>query len=357
MLWEKYKKFHCVFQVSKRFRHTAVNFSVSTNGCHIFRLNYLLKGVFHMYSANKIIEEVKKAIVGKDEILQLVLCSMLAGGHILLEDVPGVGKTTIALAFSRVLGLDYKRIQFTPDVMPSDVTGYTVYKKETNRNVYVPGAAMCNLLLADEINRASSKTQSALLEVMAEGNLTVDGKTMPVPKPFFVIATQNPTGSAGTQPLPESQLDRFLVRLSVGYPDQQDEVEMMKRKSRTQSLDHLNTVMDPATLEQIIQETRKIHVTDEMYYYIASLTEWTRNQPSVQLGVSPRGTLALMDMAKAVALLNNRNYMIPRDVYGSFLPVCAHRIILSSRARINGITEEQVLKKALSSVPAPKMAN
>lgn len=310
-----------------------------------------------MYSANKIVEEIKKAIVGKDEIIQMVLASMLAGGHILLEDVPGVGKTTIALAFSKVMGLDYKRIQFTPDVMPSDITGYSVYKKETGKNAFIPGAAMCNLLLADEINRASSKTQSALLEVMAEGNITVDGNTMPVPKPFFVIATQNPVGSAGTQQLPESQLDRFLVRLSVGYPDQRDEVEMLKRKSQVQPLDHLNCVMAPDLLLQLQQEVRKIHVTDEMYYFITSLVEWTRNQPSIQLGVSPRGTLALTDMAKSIACLNNRNYVIPRDVFVAFLPVCAHRIVLSSRARINGITEEQVLKKALSSVPAPKMAN
>ncbi|MDO4572893.1 MAG: MoxR family ATPase, partial [Clostridia bacterium] len=270
-----------------------------------------------------------------------------------LEDVPGVGKTTMALAFSRAMDLSYKRMQFTPDVMPSDITGYTTLQMGGVAGAYVPGAAMCNLFLADEINRASSKTQSALLEVMEEGSITVDGVTHPVPKPYLVIATQNPVGSSGTQPLPESQLDRFMVRLSMGYPDRRSEMEMLRRHQNAVSLDSVNRVVSPSELAAMQHEVESVFVSDALYAYIAALAAWTRAQPSIRLGVSPRGAIALLRMSKSCAYLMGREFLIPQDVQTVFENVCAHRILLSARARVSGVSAEQLAQRALTQVQAP----
>jgi len=306
-----------------------------------------------MQQVQEIVNQVRKVVVGKDAVIASILTAMLAQGHVLLEDVPGVGKTTMALAFSRAMDLSYKRMQFTPDVMPSDITGYTTLQLGGGGGTYVPGAAMCNLFLADEINRASSKTQSALLEVMEEGSITVDGVTHPMPQPYLVIATQNPAGSSGTQPLPDSQIDRFMVRLSMGYPDRRSEVEMLRRHQNAVSLDSVARVVSPQDLAAMQREVESIYVSDALYGYIAGLAAWTRTQPAIRLGVSPRGTLALLRMSKAAAYLSNRDYLLPQDVQAVFESVCAHRILLSPRALVSGISEQQLVKRALSQVQAP----
>ncbi len=306
-----------------------------------------------LQQVQEIITQVRKVVVGKDAVIGSILMAMLAQGHVLLEDVPGVGKTTMALAFSRAMDLSYKRMQFTPDVMPSDITGYTTLQTGGAAGTYVPGAAMCNLFLADEINRASSKTQSALLEVMEEGSITVDGVTHAVPQPYLVIATQNPAGSSGTQPLPESQLDRFMVRLSMGYPDRRSEVEMLRRHQATAPLDSVNRVITPRDLAAMQREVESTFVSDVLYAYIAELAAWTRTQPAIRLGVSPRGAIALLRMSKAAAYLSGREYLIPQDVQAVFESVCAHRILLSPRALVSGISEQQLIKRALSQVQAP----
>ena len=308
-----------------------------------------------MSQVHEIISQVKKVVVGKDAVIGRILMAMLAGGHVLLEDVPGVGKTTMALAFSRAMDLSYKRMQFTPDVMPSDVTGYTTLLTGGAAGDYVPGAAMCNLFLADEINRASSKTQSALLEVMEEGNITVDGITHPVPKPFLVIATQNPVGSSGTQPLPESQMDRFMIRLSMGYPDKKNEIEILRRHQNTVSLDSVHKVVSPADLLAMQRSVESVYVADPIYQYISALAGWTRAQSSIRLGVSPRGSIALLRMSKSCAFLSGRDYVVPQDVQLVFENVCSHRVFLSPRARVSGLTEQQLLKRALSQVSAPSV--
>ncbi len=306
-----------------------------------------------MQQVQEIINQVRKVVVGKDAVIGSILMAMLAGGHVLLEDVPGVGKTTLALAFSRAMELSYKRMQFTPDVMPSDITGYTTLQMGGASGTYVPGAAMCNLFLADEINRASSKTQSALLEVMEEGSITVDGVTHPVPQPYLVIATQNPAGSAGTQPLPESQLDRFMVRLSMGYPDRRSEMEMLRRHQNAVTLDDVERVVTPAELAAMQREVDGVFVSDTLYAYITALAAWTRTQPSIRLGMSPRGTIALLRMAKSCAYLSGRDFLVPQDVQTVFENVAAHRILLSPRARVSGVGEQQLAQHALAKVPAP----
>lgn len=303
--------------------------------------------------ANRIIEEVKKAIVGKDEIVEKVLLAILSGGHVLLEDVPGVGKTTLALSFQKVLGLDYKRIQFTADSVPSDITGFSVYNKNTGGLEYVPGPAMTNILLADEINRASGRTQSALLEVMEEGSMTVDGVTRAVPDPFLVIATQNPSGSAGTQSLPNSQLDRFMVRLHMGYPTAEGLIQLMKDRHHTNPIDSLKTVADRADILNMQKQVEEIFISDEIYVYITDLVEATRNHPMVQLGISPRGALALCRMVKANAYVSGRNYVIPEDVHAVFSDVCAHRMILEAKARIHEVEDTDIIREIAETVPVP----
>jgi len=303
----------------------------------------------------EIIDEVKKAVIGKDAVIIKILLAILSKGHILMEDIPGVGKTTMALSFSKVLSLDYNRVQFTPDVLPTDVTGFTVYNKNTGIFEYRPGASMCNLLLADEINRTSSKTQSALLEIMEEGRVTVDGTTHELPKPFIVIATQNPIGSVGTQALPESQLDRFMIKLSMGYPDVASEVEILKAKSNYNPLDHVQAVVNAEDLQILQQETENIYVDDKIYNYIVRLADATRKHPMIKLGISPRGALALMSISKAAALIKGRDYVIPDDIAYILDDVFTHRLILNSNAKINNLSAQQILDEIFRSVSQPQL--
>ncbi len=303
--------------------------------------------------ALEIINEVKKGVVGKDAIIGKVLMVILAQGHILLEDIPGVGKTTLALAFSKAMSLDYKRIQFTPDVMPTDVTGFSIYNKATGALEYKPGAALCNLFLADEINRTSSKTQSALLEVMEEGRITVDGTTHPTPKPYIVIATQNPIGSIGTQMLPDSQLDRFMVRLTMGYPKLNDEVEILKRKQGEDPLETVQMVVDAEDIIAMQNQVDAVFLSNDVYNYIARLVGATRENKLIRLGASPRGSIALTNMAQACAYLSGRDYVVPQDIQYVFLDVIEHRILLNPQARISNVTPGSLLETILKEVPAP----
>lgn len=299
-------------------------------------------------------QEIKKVIVGKDKVIEQVIMAILAKGHILIEDIPGVGKTTLALALSKALQLDYRRMQFTPDILPGDVVGFHIYTRE-GESQYHPGSVLCNLFLADEINRTSSKTQSALLEVMEEGRVTVDGVTRELPKPFIVIATQNPVGSVGTQLLPESQMDRFMVRLSMGYPDISSEIEMLKGRDEGNPLAQVQQVITRRDLVALQQEVERVFIHDAVYEYIAHLVQKTRENQMILLGVSPRGTIALSKMAKAVAYWKNRGYVIPDDVSSVFEAVAAHRMVPSPKARVNRITIQELAAQVLSSVTAPRL--
>ena len=303
----------------------------------------------------QVLGQVRRAVVGKDAVLLWVLAAILARGHILLEDIPGVGKTTMALAFSRVLDLQYSRVQFTPDVLPSDVTGYSVPDPRTGDMQYQPGAVLCNLFLADELNRATSRTQSALLEAMEEGQVTVDGVSHPMPEPFVVIATQNPVGAAGTQLLPDSQLDRFMVRLSLGYPSPKDEAAMVLNRQGGNPLHALRPLMSREQLTVIQDTVEATFVSDSVVNYIVSLITATRKNENILRGASPRATLAVTAMAKAVAQLRGRDYVVPGDVREVFPQTVAHRLILSPRAETQGKTGEDVLLTILDTVPVPKL--
>lgn len=300
-----------------------------------------------------IIREVGKAFMGKDDIVRKVLMTIYAGGHILLEDCPGVGKTTLALAFSKVLGLRFKRIQFTTDTLPSDITGFTVFNQQTGEFEYREGAANCQLLLADEINRTSPKTQSALLEVMEEHSVTVDGQTHVLDTPFLCIATQNPVGAAGTQPLPDSQLDRFMVRLSIGYPSREDQIHIVQAQRTQNPLDDLSPVADATSLIEVQQYLGTVHAGDSVLGYTVDLCQATRELPLVELGVSPRGVGALVRMSRAHALLEQRDYVVPEDVQAVFCDVCAHRLVLRPQARVEGVTSQDLLADVLRQVPPP----
>ena len=302
---------------------------------------------------NDILQEIEKVIVGKNENVEKILMAVLAGGHVLMEDVPGVGKTTTAMTFAKVLGLDTRRVQFTSDTVPSDIIGYSVYDKESGTFVFKPGAVMTNLLLADEINRTSSKTQSALLEAMEELHVTVDGQTYALPKPFVVLATQNPVGSAGTQLLPSSQLDRFMIKLSMGYPDFESQVNILKERHSENPLNKIRAIIDIEKLQELIQETASVEVADVIYEYVTRLTQATREHPLVQLGISPRGALAVCRMAKAYAYLQGRDFVIPEDVETIFGDVCAHRLVLGTKARMMEEKPETVIEAILQSVKMP----
>lgn len=307
-------------------------------------------------AAVDIVNEVRKVVKGKDDIILQVLLAILSRGHILLEDIPGVGKTTLAIAFSKAMQLQYNRVQFTPDVMPSDVTGFSIYKKSTDSFEFQRGAALCNLFLADEINRTSSKTQSALLEVMEEGSVTVDLKTYIAPKPYTVIATQNPIGYAGTQMLPESQLDRFIVRLSMGYPDNESELLILKSK---EGIGREADVRPVASTEEIInmqKETDSVFVHDTIYRYIISIINQTRNHELVELGASPRGTIALMRMSKAKAFISGRDYVTPEDVSYVAVPTLVHRLVLKPKARVSNKTSKDIITEIMQSTKAPKLS-
>lgn len=304
--------------------------------------------------SKQIIEEVGKAFIGKTDLVEKVLMTIYAGGHVLLEDCPGVGKTTLAMAFSKALGLQNKRIQFTPDTLPSDITGFTMYNRESNRFEYRDGAANCQLLLADEINRTSPKTQSALLEVMEEHTITVDGKTHALPTPFLCIATQNPLGSAGTQPLPESQLDRFMVCLSIGYPTLENQMKILNAQRYSNPLLDLHPVTDAGNIIEVQNYLASVRLADPVLKYAIRLCEATRVHPLVELGISPRGVAALVKMVRANAVLRERNYVVPEDVQNVFLDVCAHRLVLRPQARVDGLTAREVLEETLTNVRPPR---
>ena len=301
-----------------------------------------------------ILEQVKKAVVGKDEVLAKVLLAILARGHILLEDIPGVGKTTMALAFSKALALQYNRVQFTPDVMPSDITGFSLFNKLSGKMEYQPGAVLCNLFLADELNRATSRTQSALLQAMEEGEVTVDNLTYAVPQPFVVIATHNPTGAKGTQMLPDSQLDRFMIRLSVGYPDPAAEAEMIRRKQQGLGLDQVQQITSREELLGIRREADQVYIKDALIDYIVKLCTVTRNDQRILQGASPRAALSLTSLAKATAWIQGRDFVLPSDIRFVFAEAIQHRLIW---AQDNQSFRKQraVVEELFASVKAPEM--
>lgn len=301
-------------------------------------------------------KEVSTVIKGKDEVIRKVIMAILASGHVLLEDVPGLGKTTLAKAFSKALGFANKRIQFTPDTMPSDIVGMSIYNEQTNAFEYVEGAAVnCNLLLGDEINRTSSKTQSALLEAMAEGCVTVDGVTHQLLEPFVVMATQNPVTSGGTQALPDSQLDRFMICLSMGYPDAESQLAILKNVSDRDLIEKVQPVMTIEDVKQAKSYVKNMQVNDEILRYIICLCEKTREHEHVELGISPRGVGAVAEMAKSFALCEGRTYVVPDDVLAIFPDVCAHRLILNTKARRENVTAYEILEEIAQQTEKPKL--
>ncbi|MCI8962486.1 MAG: MoxR family ATPase [Eubacterium sp.] len=297
--------------------------------------------------------EINKVVKGKADVVDKVLCAMLAGGHILLEDIPGVGKTTLAMTIAKAMALTYRRVQFTPDVLPSDIVGFSMYNAQTKDFEYREGAVFANLFLADEINRTSPKTQSALLEAMEEEKVTVDGVEHPLPVPFTVIATENPVGSSGTQMLPESQLDRFMVCLSMGYPAHEDAVNILKNDGSKPLLD-LREIMTVSEWQALKQRTENCYVSDEMYDYVVRLTEQTRENVYVLLGASPRASIALLRMAKAMAVMRGRDYVVPEDVRDVFYDVFGHRVKLGTKAKAEGMTVIEVLMQVFDGVKVVK---
>ncbi len=299
--------------------------------------------------------EVRKAIVGKDEVIDRTLTAILAGGHILLDDIPGVGKTTMAVAFSKAMGLEFNRVQFTPDVVPSDITGFSMYNKESGSFEYKAGAAMCNFLLADEINRTSSKTQSALLEVMQEGKITVDGVTHEAPLPFIVMATQNPIGAAGTQMLPEAQLDRFMIQISMGYPDIDGQIRILSDRAAEDPMSKVEKVVTADEIMEMKKDVANVYTDVKVLKYIAELAETSRNNEYVKLGLSPRGAIAIMHMAKAGAYMEGRDYITPQDVVKVFYDAARHRVMLNSKAQLNNLTKEDILKEIIEATDTPRV--
>ncbi|MEU1755708.1 MoxR family ATPase [Micromonospora matsumotoense] len=302
--------------------------------------------------AARLAENVNAVVLGKPEVVRLALTALFAQGHVLLEDVPGVGKTTLARAVAATVQGQWRRIQFTPDLLPSDVSGVTIFNQATRGFEFHPGPVFANIVIADEINRASPKTQSALLEVMEERTVTVDGVRHPVPQPFLVVATQNPVEMDGTYRLPEAQLDRFLVKLSVGYPDEAVEVEVL-RGATVRSPDSLQPVTDTATVGEMVRMARRVHIAEPLYGYAVRLATATRQHPQVRVGVSPRGVIALTRAACAYALIDGRGWIMPEDLKALVEPVFAHRLLLTADAQVRGVTAAEVLRQAVASVPVP----
>lgn len=302
-----------------------------------------------------IVNEVKKAVNGKDRAIVTSLLAILANGNILIEDIPGVGKTTMAVAFSKALGLRYNRVQFTPDTLPSDITGFAIYNKDSGKITFNRGAIFCNIFLADELNRTSSRTQAALLEAMEEQQVTVEGHSYPLERPFSVIATQNPAGASGTQLLPDSQTDRFMVRISMGYPDNESECKMLLNRSRKNPLDDVKCVVTREQLVEMQNSVKEVFVKRDIAEYIVALVSATRNSRLIQRGASPRATLSLTDMAKATAYATGKDFVAPNDIQNVFLSTLSHRIILSSESISRRLNSEQVLKHILSKVKAPRI--
>lgn len=301
----------------------------------------------------KITQNVEKVIIGKTDVVQMSLVAMLCNGHVLLEDVPGVGKTMLVRALAKSLGCSFKRIQFTPDLLPTDVTGVSIYNQKTMEFEFRPGPIMGNVILADEINRTSPKTQAALLETMEEGSITVDGVVHTLPKPFFIMATQNPIEYEGTFPLPEAQLDRFLLKLNLGYPKLEDEIDILTNLASKHPIEDISEVISSEQLLHLQQEVKLVHVDESIKKYIVQITEATRKHPSVYLGASPRGSIALFRSAQALAFIRGRHFVVPDDVKHLVKLTLSHRIILKSESRLSGTTVQSVLEGIINGVPVP----
>ena len=308
-----------------------------------------------VYKATQVItQEIGKVIIGKDDVVRKVLMSVLANGHILLDDVPGVGKTSLAVALGRTLGMNYNRIQFTPDVLPSDIVGFSVFNKDKDSFVYMPGVLNnTNLVLADEINRTSSRTQAALLEAMEEHQVTVDGTAHKLPDPFIVIATENQVGAAGTQVLPHAQMDRFLVRLTIGYPDRESEIDIIKGRQTADPYASLRRIADADVIKSMQAAVLAVTIKDPLVGYITDLVSASRTNQNIELGISPRGAIAVSHMAKACALMQGRDYVTEEDIREVFCDVCAHRLLLTQKARAAGTTSREVLGQILENVKPP----
>lgn len=301
-----------------------------------------------------VLNEIQKVVIGKENVVRRVMMSILADGHILLDDVPGVGKTTLAVSLGRAMGLEYNRIQFTPDVLPSDIVGFSIYNKESEKFIYMPGMVNdANLLLADEINRTSSRTQAALLEAMEEKQVTVDGKAHILKKPFIVIATQNRVGSAGTQMLPQAQLDRFLVRLAIGYPDRTSQMDIIRERQTGDSLAGIMRVTAREEVMEMQRRTTAVTMRDSVVSYITDLVIASRENPLIELGISPRGAIAVSHMAKACAMMDGRDFVMPEDVREIFCDVCVHRILPAQKARAEHMTAKDILRQLLLTVKLP----
>ena len=301
----------------------------------------------------RIIENISHVIVGKEHPIELLLVALLADGHALIDDIPGLGKTLIAKSLARSIGASFKRVQFTPDLLPADITGFNVYNQQTGHFTFQAGPVMTHVLLADEINRTIPRTQSSLLESMEERQVTVDGKTYLLPHPFFVMATQNPIELEGTFPLPEAQLDRFLLRIRLGYPDQSEEVKILERFQEKDPLRELEPVATPEQVAELQKVRRGIHISRPLREYITSIVRATRSNPSLRLGASPRGSLGLMRAGQALAALHDRDFVLPDDIKALALPVLAHRLILKEEERLRGETQEHILEQLLQQIPVP----
>jgi MoxR-like ATPase len=302
---------------------------------------------------NAILNNISRVIVGKHDPTELLLVALLADGHVLVEDVPGLGKTLIAKSLAKSIGGSFKRIQFTPDLLPSDITGFNVYNQQTSQFTFQPGPVMSNVLLADEINRTIPRTQSSLLESMEERQVTIEGKTLPLPHPFFVMATQNPIELEGTFPLPEAQLDRFILRVHLGYPSREEEILILERFQEHDPLLELEAVANPGQLTELQQARKKIRVAAPVKEYIADITRATRSHTALRFGVSPRGSLGLMRVGQALAALRGRAYVLPDDIKHLAIPVLAHRLILNEEERLRGRSQEDVLEEIIDQVPVP----
>ncbi len=311
------------------------------------------ESVLEFEAMNAFKENISKVMVGKNDAIQLLLVALIAEGHVLIEDVPGVGKTLVAKALAKSMGGVFKRIQFTPDLLPADITGFNVYNRETGSFSFQPGPVMANVLLADEINRTVPRTQASLLESMEEWQVTVDGKTLLLPKPFFVMATQNPIELEGTFPLPEAQLDRFLLKISLGYPNAENEIEILDRFQSGDPLLDLMPVVAPSDIEAIQKKRRQITVSRPVKTYITDLVRATRENPHFRFGASPRGSLGLMRASQALAALSGRDYVLPDDVKQLTIPVLAHRLILMDQEKLKGVTPAKILETVLETTPVP----